>query len=195
MELNIQRAEGMWVAGFRNVRHAHTLVYPLTLALAGSLVALRGRWPRLALVVAAVLLAVGLRHSVAVASKTHEAFGDMRAVCRFFSTMPPGPVVSDAQLPPTWCPFMTVEAGWQFQLLNTGNRAERRERVAAIESGYLVTGGGREPHYGCHQCIIRVEDMPPGRWTLVHEFPGPREPATWRPEPLRVWTAGPSPAG
>jgi hypothetical protein len=188
MEFTIHRAEGMWVAGFRNIRHTHLLVYPLVLTLTGSLLALRERWPRLALVLVAGLLAIGIRDSVAVASKTHEAFGDMRAICRFFATQPPGHVVSDAQLPPTWCPFMTPEGGWNFELLSVGALELRRQALAAVDSDYLVTGGGREPYYGCHHCILLATDLPPGKWRLLHEFPGPKEPAVWRPEPLRVWT-------
>ena len=199
LEMNIQRVAGMWVCGFRNVRHCHVLVYPLTLALTGYLVGVRARWPRLAHAVTAALLVVGLWHSVAIASKTHAAFGDMRAVCRYMRTLPPGHVLSDAQLPPTWCPFMEAANGWTFELLSMLDVSARRVKIATVETGYVVTGGGREPHYGCYDCIIRAAELPQGRWSLVHEFPGPAEPTTWRPEPLRVWKTdipeAPTPAG
>src|SRR5262249_12872855 len=35
MQLNLQRVEGVWIAGFRNVRHTHVFVYPIVLLLAG----------------------------------------------------------------------------------------------------------------------------------------------------------------
>jgi hypothetical protein len=73
------------------------------------------------------------------------------------------------------------------------NAEERRATLGYYRYGYLVTGGGREPYYGCHTCIVRAEELPPGRFRLLREFPGPKTPTSWRPEPLRVWEGVPLP--
>ena len=57
-----------------------------------------------------------------------------------------------------------------------------------VTEGYLVTGGGREPWYGCIDCIPLEAEIPPGRWKLLQEFPEEGRPITlWRPEPLKIW--------
>jgi hypothetical protein len=185
-EFNIQRVDGMWVSGFRNIRHVHPLVYPLILLLTGYLVTLRRRWPIRAHELVAALLVLGASHAVVTASKTHASFGDMRRVCRYLSTLPPKTINSDAELTSLpWCPFIDSDKRWSFQLLD-GNRVSRKPKIDAIRSGYLVTGGGREPHYGCHDCIIRADELDP-KWRLLAELPGPSVWGPWRPEPLRVW--------
>jgi 4-amino-4-deoxy-L-arabinose transferase-like glycosyltransferase len=80
MQFNIQRTEGVWVAGFRNVRHIHPLVHPLVLVLAGYLASIARRAPRAGFAVVAVLVGYGLWQSVSVATKTHVSFADRRAV-------------------------------------------------------------------------------------------------------------------
>jgi hypothetical protein len=69
----------------------------------------------------------------------------------------------------------------------TGDETARRARIATIQSGYLVTGGGREPHYGCFECIPLAREVPADQWRLLREFPGPTVPHPWRPEAVRVW--------
>src|SRR5262249_49133442 len=44
MQFNIQRVQGTWVAGFRNIRHTHVFVYPMILLLAGYLASLHARF-------------------------------------------------------------------------------------------------------------------------------------------------------
>jgi hypothetical protein len=189
MQANVHRTDDLWVSGFRNARHGHVLAYPVVLLLAGFLVDLHGRRPRFAIALAVLSLASGAWFSVRAAEKTHESFGDMRGVCRIFAALPPKPVVSDALLPPVWCQFMTEERGWRFTFLSTWNPRERAPVLAAATSGYVVTGGGREPRYGCHDCIIRAAELAPDRWRLVAELEAPIPPRQWRPEALRVWEA------
>jgi Dolichyl-phosphate-mannose-protein mannosyltransferase len=183
MQFNIQRVEGVWVAGFRNVRHAHVFVYPMVLLLAGYLVAFRARVPRLVYGGLVVLLAVSAWQAVSVASKTRAAFADRRAACAFLATLPPKPVYSDFQMA-TWASITTLPHPWKTL---AGGPAERRRDIAGISDGYLVTGGGREPIYGCVDCIPRADEVDPQRWRLLLELPGPATPTPWRPEPLRVW--------
>ncbi|TMA96928.1 MAG: glycosyltransferase family 39 protein [Deltaproteobacteria bacterium] len=187
MQLNIQRVHGVWVAGFRNVRHIHVLVYPVVLLLAGYLTGLRARFPRVSAATIAVLLGVSAWQSVSTATKTHVAFADCRNACRFLDALPPKTVYADFQIN-TWA---SIVPGWKqgFHELERFDRAKRRAQIAAIQSGYLVTGGAREPYYGCIDCIPRAEEVSGTQWRLLKEFPSSTAPTGWRPEPLRVWEA------
>lgn len=187
MQFNIQQVDGVWVAGFRNVRHAHVFVYPIVLLLAGYLVAFRARMPRATHVAIAALLAVSAWHAVSAATKMRAAFADRRAACAFLAPLPVAPVYSDFQMA-TWASITTMPHPWKNVV---GTPTERRSQIAAIPEGYLVTGGGREPLYGCADCIPRADEVDPSRWRLLLELPGPTTPTWWRPEPLRVWEVTP----
>jgi hypothetical protein len=188
MQFNIQRVQGVWISGFRNIRHAHVFVYPLILLLTGYLVGLRERYPKLCYGVLGLVLAFSAWQSASTASKTQVAFDDRRQACYFLATLPPKIVYSDFQIA-TWASILNFGYPWKFQDLESFDRAVRRKQIAAIASGYLVTGGGREPYYGCIDCIPRADEVDPEQWRLVREFPGPAEPTLWRPEPMRVWEA------
>ena len=188
MQFNIQRVQGVWISGFRNIRHTHVFVYPLILLLTGYLVRLRERYPKLCYSVLGLLLTFSAWQSVATASKTQIAFDDRRQACYFLATLPPNIVYSDFQIA-TWASILNIGYRWKFQDLESFDRAVRRTQIAAIKSGYLVTGGGREPYFGCIDCIPRADEIDPEQWRLLREFPGPAEPTPWRPEPLRVWEA------
>jgi hypothetical protein len=187
MQLNIQRINGVWISGFRNVRHGHVFVYPIILLLTGYLVGLRARFPRVTHVLLALLLAFSLWQSVSMASKTRDAFADRRQACQLLATLPPKALYSDFQIP-TWCAIVGVqEPEWKFPPLHSFDGAQRKQEIAAITSGYLVTGGGREPYYGCWDCIPQAAEVTPGKWRLLAEFAGPTHPEPWRLEPTRVW--------
>jgi hypothetical protein len=169
-------------------------VYPIVLLLAGYLVGLRARAPRVADGVLAILLGVGLWQSVATADVTRGSFADRRAVCHFLQTLPPKPVWSDFQIA-TWCGILDMN-GWTFRSdLHSFDAKIRRDEIARIQSGYLVTGGGREPWYGCIDCIPQAAELDPSQWRLVKEFPGPRRPTVSRTEPARIWERIERPAG
>jgi len=189
MEFNLQRAGGFWIAGFRNIRHGHAWLYPLILLLTGYLVSLRARAPRVFHVTLAVLLAVSAWQSVSTATKTQQAFADRRNALRFLSKLPPKPVYSDFQIHMSMTIFDMEEPKWPLKQLNFMSSDVRRVELAAVKTGYLVTGGGREPYYGCIECIPRAAEVSPDRWQLLREFPGPTKPTPWRFEPIRVWQA------
>lgn len=186
MEFNVQRAEGVWVAGFRNIRHGHVFVYPIVLLLAGYLTALRAHWPRVVHGLLAVLVAVGLWQSIRTATLTHVAFGDSRAATRHLGGLPKKSIYSDFQIG-QWLTFSGLqEAGWVLVPVEPDD-AKQKAQLAAVADGYLVTGGAREPYYGCSHCIPRAANVPAERWTLLVELPSPIPPAAWRPEPVRIW--------
>ncbi len=195
MELNVQRADGVWISGFRNIRHTHVFIYPLVLLLAGFLASLHRRRPRLAMIVLAATLAVGAWQSVATASKTRIAFEDRRVACRFLATLPRDTVHADEGFN-VYCTTMTLPGGPLRTHTLQPNPEPRRAEIATLASGYIVTGGTREPYYGCPHCIPRAAELPPGRWREVREL-GPPLVTWWRPEPLRIWEAVPpgSPPG
>lgn len=185
MQFAVNRVDGGWTSLARNVRHTIVFVYPIVLLLAGYLATLRARWPRVCDVLLVALLALGLRESIATAEKTKESFGDRREALTFIGSLPPKPVYSDFQL----CTFMPAlgMVGRVSCLEVAGDEAARRARIEKITSGYLVTGGGREPHYGCFECIPLAREVNPAQWRLLREFPGPAAPQPWRPEAVRVW--------
>ena len=188
MQLNIQRVEGVWISGFRNIRHAHVFVYPIILLLTGYLVGLWARLPKLTLALLAVLLGFSAWQSVSTASKTKVSFEDRRQACSLLATMPPKALYSDFQIP-TWCAIVGIkEPEWRFPQLHSFDGKQRKAQIATVTSGYLVTGGGREPYYGCWDCIPKAEEVTPrDKWKLLMELPGPEHPTPWRFEPLRVW--------
>src|SRR5262249_20308237 len=113
MQLTLVRADGVWISGFRNVRHLHVVAYPLVLALAGYLVGLRARFRRRAEAVLVVLLAYSAGECVATASKTQVAFADRRTACRYLETLPPKmPRYADQGIV-TWCTVLDPTNGPQ----------------------------------------------------------------------------------
>ena len=186
MQFNIQRVDDVWVAGFRNYRHGHVFVYPLLLLLTGFLVSLRKRWRAPADALVALLLIVGAWQSVATARITHDSFRDPRAACAALRELPPKLVVSDFQIE-TWCGLFETPGLTFRSNLHSFDPAVRRTEIAALGDVYLITGGGREPWYGCIDCIPRVAELDPTQWRLVREFPGPTTPTVYRPEPMRLW--------
>lgn len=189
MQLNIQRVGGMWVSGFRNIRHMHVFVYPLLVLLAGWLVGLRARWPRTGAVLIAGLLAVGAWQSVTTASRTRLAFRDRRDAAALLVTLPPGQIASDMHVH-TWMTILDLrDPRWTWRELDPVDKAIRRAEIAALGTGYLVTGGAREPYFGCVDCIPRADEVDPAQWRLVRELPGAAKATWWRPEPLRVWAS------
>ena len=85
--------------------------------------------------------------------------------------------------------FDLEEPRWPLKSLHPVSSDVRRMELAAVKTGYLVTGGGREPYYGCIDCIPRADEVSPAHWQLLKEFPGPATPTPWRFEPIRVWEA------
>jgi hypothetical protein len=193
MQFAVNRVDGGWTSLARNVRHTIVFVYPMVLLLTGYLVGLRARWPRATDLLLLVVLAFGLRESVRTAEKTKQAFEDRRQALGFIASLPPKPIYSDFQI----CTFLpAIPMSTRPQCLEVaGDETARRARLAAIQSGYLVTGGGREPHYGCFECIPLAREVDPAQWRLLREFPGPAVPQPWRPEAVRVWERVPPDAG
>lgn len=189
MELNVQRAGGSWVAGFRNIRHAHPLVYPLVLTLVGLVLSLRRRWPRVAALAIGVTLVVGAWQSVSTAARTHEVFADRRRAVQFLTTLPPKTIYADFQLGDSLALAEPPDPPWRVQHVHPFDRVRQKAELDAVKDGYLVTGGGREPYYGCFDCIPRAQEVSPDRWRLLVELPGPVPPVPWRREPLRIWEA------
>ena len=164
------------------------------LLLTGYLIAFRKRWPKAISGVVVLLLAVSLWQSIGTAKVSHIAFGDLRNTTRFLATLPPKPTFSDFQVG-SWFVFSGLsDAGWRAQTIEE-NPDQRRQRLTTTTSGYLVTGGAREPYYGCIHCIPRAADVPTDRWSLIKEFPDPIPATFWRPEPLRIWEARPAADG
>jgi len=187
LELNVQHADGGWVAGFRNVRHAHVLVFPLILTFTGLLLTLRRRLPRTAAALAVIAVAVGAWQSVSTASKTQASFADRRQATAFLATLPGGDVYGDLQLQLNFFLADLPDPRWWVKSVHLFDRAKQKAELDAVTDAYVVTGGGREPYYGCYDCFPLAAQLTPGHWQLLLELPGPATPTRWRREPLRVW--------
>jgi hypothetical protein len=185
MQFAVNRVDGGWTSLARNVRHTIVFVYPMILLLTGYLVTMRARWPRICDLVVVALLVLGLRESALTASKTKEAFADRRQALTFIASLPPKQIYSDFQIC-TYLPALDLPSRLPCIEL-VGDETARRARLATLKSGYLVTGGGREPHYGCFECIPLAREVAPEQWRLLREFPGPTVSQPWRPEAVRVW--------
>jgi hypothetical protein len=183
MEFNFQRVEGGWVAGFRNIRHSHVFVHPMILCLTGYFCSLRARFPRATAALLVTLLAFSLWQSIGVAQRTSVAFADERQASRLIVSLPRKETISDFQLG-HWIASLDPKPAVAYRVASDAVEA-RRADFANLRSAYVVTGGGREPYYGCLHCIPRAEELDPSRWRLLLEIPGPITP--WRPEDLRVW--------
>lgn len=187
MELNIQSVEGVWVAGFRNVRYAHPWIAPLSLILSGFLLSMHARWPRAAACSVFLLLIANGWQSVSLAKKMKDSFEDRRAVVDFFSSRQVKLVYGDFQIGNSL--KMGPNPRWDVQYVHMNRRDRQRAELEEVEEGYLVTGGGREPYYGCHVCIPRAAEVSEYRWRLIYERPGFEGPSPWRTEPVRIWEA------
>ena len=191
MQLNVHRAEGLWVSGFRNVRHLHCIVYPMVLLIAGYLVSLRRQSPASAHVLVAALLVCGAWQSVSTARKTQIAFADRRQACTRLLALTGKPLYGDDGIV-TWCTVLDPTNGPRQVLPLPDDPGTRGIRLTEIPEAYVVTGGAREPLYGCAPCIASADDfLEKERWRLVAEFPDPIPPVPWRDEPLRIWETVP----
>jgi hypothetical protein len=194
MQGNFQRADGVWISGFRNIRHIHCLLYPTVLLLTGYLVSLRLRRPRLAAVAVTVLLLFSLRESVNAAWSPRTAFGARRDICYFIDeTVPKGARINSEQGLQMWCTILDPTNGpARLSVLHPAAEG-RRPQILAMQNAYIVTGGANDPVYGCPPCIPRAAELPPGRFRLVKEFPAPDPATAWYFEPFRLWETLPVP--
>jgi 4-amino-4-deoxy-L-arabinose transferase-like glycosyltransferase len=187
MQCNVTRYQGAWVVGFRNLRHAHVFVYPLALVVAGYLARLYDRMPRAAAVVALGLVVYGGWASVTTASRTRPIFRQLRELTAELAVRPRRPVLSDFQVGARLTYANLSETGWVVREMHQIDGEQRRIAFAAARDAYAVTGGGREPYYGCIDCIPRAADLAQEEWRLIREWPIPADPPRWWPEPMRLW--------
>jgi hypothetical protein len=184
LQFNVQRVDGVWAGGFRNIRHILPLVHPMAVIAAGALVALGRRWRPVAGALAAVVLGVGLWHSISLARKMHLAFAERRETCRLLAALPPKPIrVEPAH--EVWCGIDPPVERPDLVKLHP-NPEPRQIELRGVAEGYVVTGGAIEPVYGCAHCVPLIADMPPNGFRIVHEIDGPIE-DPWRRENLRIW--------
>jgi hypothetical protein len=194
MQFNIQHVNGVWVAGFRNIRHTHVFVYPMILLLAGYLSSLHARFPRLGTAVLVVLVGYSAMQSRSTAYETHVAFEDRRQACHFLATLPRKLINADFQIN-IWMSILQQDQNqYAIHEIPTDNTsAGRRAAIQSIRSGYIVTGGAREPYYGCWECTLLADELPKGRWHMLFEYAGPDFHPPWRQEPIRVWEGNEEP--
>lgn len=185
-QLNVGRVEGVWVSGFRNIRHGHIFTYPLVLLLAGYLASLLRRRRRLTIAVLVLVLGFSLRESIHTADRTRPVFRQLREATSLVAALPRRPVWADFHFLHAMALRDLVRGRWHETILDQ-TAAARAPQLAAVRDGYLVTGGAREPYYGCRGCIVRAEELDPARWRLLWEWPPPPPDTPWWPEPLRLW--------
>jgi hypothetical protein len=75
-----------------------------------------------------------------------------------------------------------------LHIFTSPNPAERGAELARITKGYVITGGGRLPHYGNPEFVPNLTTSgftPPPSWKLAWSLEKPVKP--WRREPIRIW--------
>lgn len=186
LQFNVQHAGDALIAGFRNVRHIHGIVHPMVLLVAGALLQLRARWRPGFAVLVPLLLGFGLWHSIATARLTQVSFADRRAACGVLVDLPPKPVHTDFQIE-TGCAIEPGGVALDVEVLPGLPGPVRDAALAALGDVYVVTGGGREPHYGCIDCIPLARELDPAVWHVLWEGPPGPPPTSWRAERIRIW--------
>lgn len=189
-QFNAHRVGDVWVSGFRNVRHAHVFAHPLVLVLAGQLVSLLRVRRRLALVLLALVLGVGLRESIRTASRTRPVFAELREAAAVVARLPPQPLWADFHFHNAMA-LRGLGRRDRRRTTLAANADERRAQLAAVDAGLVVTGGAREPYYGCRACIPLASELDAGRWRLVRAWSAPPPDTPWWREPLRLWARVP----
>jgi len=186
-QFNTHRVDGVWVSGFRNLRHTHVFTYPLVLVLTGFVVSLLRARQRSGLALLAVLLAFGLHESVESAERTHVPFGELREAVAVVAAFPEERIWADYEFHQARALRGHAKRNWRKTTLSQ-NPEVRRRQIAALTQGWVVTGGAREPYYGCRgDCLPRAGELDPAAWTLVREWPPPPSNLSWWREPLRIW--------
>jgi hypothetical protein len=194
MQGNFQRVDGVWITGFRNIRHIHCLLFPTVLLLTGYLVSLRIRHPRLVDVGVAALLLFTLRESVNAAWAPRSAFAARREVCNWIeANLAKGTRIYSEQGLQMWCSILDELNGAPRLTVLSPSADGRRSQINTIQGAYIVTGGANDPIYGCPPCIPKAAELVPTRWRLVKEFAAPDPATDWYFEPFRVWEALPPP--
>jgi hypothetical protein len=146
--------------------------------------------PRVASALLVALVGYSAFQSQSTAYRTHVAFEDRRQACHFLATLPTKVINADFQIN-IWLSILQQDHKmFPVREIPTDNtRAGRMAAIAQLRSGYLVTGGAREPYYGCWECTALADELPKGRWRLLFEYAGPDFHPPWRQEPIRVWEA------
>ncbi|MBF0277216.1 MAG: glycosyltransferase family 39 protein [SAR324 cluster bacterium] len=117
------------------------------------------------------------------------AFGEVRDATRFLMDLGNVEIYADRHV------ISKLERFWNngeskgqwHEWDNVESPEEWKQKFLSVPEGYVVTGGPRNPYYGCFHCIPNLSDFePPENWKLVKIF-NTRQYPPWKLEPLRIW--------
>jgi hypothetical protein len=153
----------------------------------------RGRAGRgVAVLMVATVCVFGLWETPTATEPSWDSSRDGRILSRFFREEIPGPrvAVSGDEWNCYRLRYMNdgLARGWRFHCQWFEDDAQKRDFLAAVDHGYVVTGGASLAWYSARPWVLNLEELgfePPETWELVKQVDGPARP--WRREPLRVW--------
>jgi hypothetical protein len=153
----------------------------------------RGRAGRGAAALTVVAVCVfGLWETPSATEPSWDSSRDGRTLSRFFREEIPAPrvAVSGDEWNCYRLRYMNdgLARGWRFDCQWFEDDGQKRDFLAAVDHGYVVTGGASLAWYSARPWVLNLEEIgfePPGSWELVKQVDGPVRP--WRREPLRVW--------
>jgi 4-amino-4-deoxy-L-arabinose transferase-like glycosyltransferase len=178
-----------WYSQGRFFRYLAILVLPTCLVLAmGADVLLRRSRPLGAGLLAA-FVGASLVHGWRLTEPTRDCFGDMRQAAHAVVAMSPDTIHSDFWMISRIDRLeFRMRQPMPLDIFQSPNPVERRAEFARITKGYVITGGGRLPHYGNPDIVPNLTTsgfVPPPSWKLAWSLERPVEP--WRREPIRIW--------
>ncbi len=182
-----------WYSQARIFRYLSVLVIPSCLILAYATEEILKRWRNIGVSALILFIGIALVQGYRVTWPSRDAFDDVRQAASKVLTFPGNPIYSDYMM-------MSYIERFHFQYKDAGIikfiRAEKPEEreleFLKISNAYVITGGARNPYYGCGHCIANIGNFAvPNNWKLLWTLNKPSE--AWRKEPLRIWKVGSSP--
>ena len=135
----------------------------------------------------------GLQQTPRVAGPLCDANRDGRqliAYLRTIATDKPVPLFTDS-----WRKLLIQtqyprhDTAWMLHAVGPDSKDEKVSFLRSVREGLVITGGATLPWYSGIDLIVslsRLDFTVPPTWTLLRQFDG--QLASWRVEPLRVWS-------
>lgn len=177
-----------WYTQGHYFRYLSILVLPTCLVLAYGFDTWLRWTPRLAVAALFIFVSLSLVHAYHLTFPSRDAFDDMRRGADTIVAMNPDVVYADVGMRNRLVRFTRlINLPGRVIELMAHNPADRRAELEKIQSGWVITGGGRMPYYGDPFVTANLSGsfVPPPGWVLLWTLQKP--PAPYRQEPLRIW--------
>jgi tetratricopeptide (TPR) repeat protein len=193
MEFMPQKVDfNAWYSQARIFRYLSVIVIPSCLILAFSAEAILRRRQNIGIGILLIFIATALLQGYSLTLPSRDAYDDVRNAVRKVLTFPEKPIYSDYMMMSHLERFhFGYERSERVRSTREENIGKREIEFLKIRNAYVITGGARNPYYGCNHCIANIGDFGvPDHWELLWISDKPSAP--WRKEPLRIWEVGES---